>query len=100
MVTIRVGLPEDAAAIAHCHIVAWRDTYRPILAEEYLNNLSLETPAAKWATNLQQPQCHTFVAKSDLGELVGFINGGPERTGRSDYRGEIYSIYILKEWRG
>ena len=100
MVTIRVGLQEDAAAIARCHIAAWRDTYRPIVAEEYLNNLSLESHIAKWTTNLQPSKCHTFVAESDQGELIGFINGGPERTGRSDYRGEIYAIYVLKEWRG
>jgi len=100
VVTIRVGLQEDATAIARCHIAAWRDTYRPIVAEEYLNNLSPKSHIAKWTTNLQRSKCHTIVAESDQRELVGFINGGPERTGRSDYRGEIYAIYILKEWRG
>ncbi len=100
MTTIRAGQPDDAEAIARCHIAAWRDTYRPIVAEEYLNNLSLENHVAKWTTRLQQPDCFTFVAENAIGELVGFINGGRERTGRTDYRGEIYSIYILKDFRG
>ena len=100
MTTIRAARPEDAEAIARCHIAAWRDTCRPIVADEYLKNLSLETQTAKWIKNLQQPNCHTFVAETSRGELVGFINGGPERTGRTDYCGEIYAIYILKAWRG
>ncbi|HEV2968790.1 MAG TPA: GNAT family N-acetyltransferase [Pirellulales bacterium] len=99
MVTIRSAVEEDAEAIASCHIAAWRDTYRPIVAEEYLNNLSLETHTAKWTTKIQQPQCHTLVAAHEQVQVVGFINGGPERTGRTDFGGEIYSIYILKDWR-
>ena len=98
-VTIRVAVSGDAMEIARCHIVAWRDTYRPIIAEEYLNNLSLEEHTKKWFANLQQPQCHTFIAETDRRELIGFISGGLERTGRADYRGEIYAIYILKSWR-
>jgi L-amino acid N-acyltransferase YncA len=99
-VTIRVAVSDDAMEIARCHIAAWRDTYRPIVAEEYLNNLSFDEHTKKWVANLQQPRCHTFVAETDQGELIGFINGGPERTGRTDYRGEIYAIYILKTRRG
>jgi GNAT superfamily N-acetyltransferase len=98
-VTIRVAVSDDAMEIARCHIAAWRDTYRPVVAEEYLNDLSVEEHTKKWVANLQQPHCHTFVAETVPGELIGFVNGGPERTGRTDYRGEIYAIYILKAWR-
>src|SRR5260221_958015 len=98
-VTIRVAVSGDAMEIARCHIVAWRDTYRPIIAEEYLNKLSVEEHTKKWFANLQQPQCHTFIAETDRRELIGFINGGPERTGRTDYRGQLYAIYILNALR-
>jgi ribosomal protein S18 acetylase RimI-like enzyme len=100
MTILRAARPADAEAIARCHIAAWRDTYRPIVAEEYLNNLSLEDHVTKWIARLHQPDCPTFVAEIASGELVGFINGGRERTGRTDYRGEIFSIYILKGFRG
>lgn len=100
MVTIREAVSDDAAEIARCHIAAWRDTYHPIVADEYLNNLSFEEHTKKWITNLQQPRCRSFIAETVREELVGFINGGPERTGRTDYQGEIYAIYILKAWRG
>jgi GNAT superfamily N-acetyltransferase len=100
MTIIRTARPEDAEAIARCHIAAWRDTYKPVVAEEYLKSLSSETQTAKWANNLDQPSRATFVAENEQSEIVGFINGGPERTGRTDYRGEIYSVYILKDWRG
>jgi GNAT superfamily N-acetyltransferase len=97
---IRSAELDDAQAIARCHIAAWRDTYRPIIADEYLDNLSLDDHVAKWTKNLQQPGCHTFVAEHDQRGFVGFIHGGQERTRRTDFQGEIYAIYILKEIRG
>ena len=29
------------------------------------------------------------------GEIVGFVHGGPERTGNPLYTGELYAIYLL-----
>jgi ribosomal protein S18 acetylase RimI-like enzyme len=99
MTSIRFARPEDVAAIAHCHIAAWRDTYRPIVAEQYLSSLVPQDHVVEWAKRLQQPECHTLVAESSSHEIVGFVHGGPERTGRTDFCGEIYSIYILREFR-
>jgi len=97
--TIRLARFVDAAAIARCHVAAWRDTYRPLVADEYLNNLSLDDHIARWVNNLEPSAGHTFVAEHERGELIGFVRGGRERTGRADYRGEIYALYILKEFR-
>ena len=36
------------------------------------------------------------VAVSELGEIVGFADGGRERTRNSTYKGELYAIYILE----
>jgi GNAT superfamily N-acetyltransferase len=35
-----------------------------------------------------------MVAEQD-GQIVGFVSGGPERSGDSLYSGEVYAIYIL-----
>lgn len=100
MTAIRPAQLDDAQAIACCHVAAWRDTYRPIIADDYLDNLSLDDHVAKWTKSLQQPDCHMFVAENEQGGLVGFVHGGRERTGRMDFRGEIYAMYILKDFRG
>ncbi|HEX4145648.1 MAG TPA: GNAT family N-acetyltransferase [Pirellulales bacterium] len=100
MVSIRPPQLAEARAIARCHVAAWRDSYRPRIADEILNRPSLEADyTAKWNDRLRQPDGLIFVAESDRHELVGFIQGGRERTGRTDYEGEIYSIYVSSEHR-
>ena len=38
-----------------------------------------------------------YVAETNNGEIVGFSNGGIERTGNyPEYKGELYAIYILE----
>ena len=32
--------------------------------------------------------------------MIGFANGGPERDGRDDFRGELYGLYVLPSWHG
>lgn len=42
-----------------------------------------------------------FVAESSSGEIVGFSNGGKERTGNyPGYQGELYAIYVSERERG
>ena len=99
MLTIRSAQLEDAAAIARCHIAAWRDAYRPVLADEVLNNISLEDKAVQWREKLLLPNTRALIAEIPQIGIVGFLYGGPERTGRFDFRGEIYGVYLLKEYR-
>jgi GNAT superfamily N-acetyltransferase len=40
-----------------------------------------------------------FVADSGNG-LVGFSICGPERSGHTVYRGELYAIYVLEQYQG
>jgi ribosomal protein S18 acetylase RimI-like enzyme len=100
MISIRPPQPADARAIARCHVAAWRDSYRPLIAEATLSRPSVEDDyVRKWNDRLRQSDSIIFVAENDRGELLGFIQGGRERTGRTDYEGEIYSVYVLKECR-
>jgi ribosomal protein S18 acetylase RimI-like enzyme len=101
MISIRPPQPTDARAIARCHVAAWRDSYRPLIAEAILSRPSIEDDyVRKWNDRLRQPDSLIFIAEDGPSELLGFIQGGRERTGRTDYEGEIYSVYVLKEYRG
>lgn len=39
------------------------------------------------------------VAENDSGEIIGFANGGKERTGDRIYKGELHAIYILEAYQ-
>jgi GNAT superfamily N-acetyltransferase len=100
MISIRPPQLADARMIARCHVAAWRDSYRPQISETILSQPSVEEDyVAKWTGRLAEPNNRIFVAQHDSGELLGFILGGRERTGRTDYQGEVFSVYVLKEYR-
>lgn len=103
--SIRAADPEDAPAIARVHVDSWRTTYRGLLPDHVLANLSLEERQASWQQRIDAPalgRCSgfVFVAEDVTGRVVGFASGGPERENDSDFEGELYAIYLLKEHQG
>ena len=96
---IREAVPTDASAMARAHIRSTRTTYEGIMPVNYLANLSLQDRTTAWVHILtaDQPSSTNLVAKTDGGELVGFIGGGPEREGSNTYLGELYAIYLVEE---
>lgn len=96
---IRKAVLADAKGIAKVHIDSWRTTYTKIVPDEYLNKLSYESREQLWQDNI--PNGGVYVAETTNGEIVGFSSGGKERTGNyPEYAGELYAIYILKEYQG
>jgi GNAT superfamily N-acetyltransferase len=68
-----------------------------------LVNLSYERRANGWYQILNhapEDGNFTYVAEEEAGEVVGFANGGVERTGDSVYKGELMAIYILQNHQG
>lgn len=96
---IRKATPADARGIARVHVDSWRATYRNIVADSYLDGLTYEAREQLWNENLKDN--NNYVAEDDNGVIVGFANGGKERTGEyADLEGELYAIYILPEFLG
>ncbi|MDK7669328.1 GNAT family N-acetyltransferase [Cytobacillus oceanisediminis] len=96
---IRKAVLNDAKGIAKVHVDSWRTTYKNIISDEFLNNLSYQRREELWINNI--PKGNVFVAENDNGEIVGFSSGGIERSGKyKEYQGELSSIYILKEFQG
>ena len=40
-----------------------------------------------------------YVAEDQAGQIIGFADGGPERTSNPIYKGELYAIYILEAYQ-
>lgn len=96
---IRAAELSDAGGIAKVHVDSWRTTYKNIIPEEFLENLSYQSREELWINII--PKGIVFVAENDEGQIVGFSSGGKERSGDyKEYQGELSSIYILKEFQG
>ena len=93
-ITVREACPDDAGGMARVHVESWRTTYRGIVPDGYLAALSYERREEVWRRNLHSGWA--YVAENEAGEIVGFADGGPERTGNPVYRGELYAIYLLE----
>ncbi|WP_042224358.1 GNAT family N-acetyltransferase [Oceanobacillus manasiensis] len=96
---IRLAEQRDAQAIAKVHVDAWRTTYEGIIQNNYLNQLSYESMTSLWKYNIKTDQ--VYVAVNDQEEIIGFTTGGVKKTeGYHDFQGELYAVYILKEFQG
>ncbi len=81
MVTIREAVPADAPAIARVHVDVWRTTYRGIVPDDYPRTLPYKDRESMWTRVLTATDSQVvFVAEDEHGEVIGFANGGPERS--------------------
>jgi GNAT superfamily N-acetyltransferase len=98
---IRKAVLADAPALARVRVDSWRTTYRGLIPDAYLDELSYAQAESNWVSNLQSGgrQGHTLVAEAEKG-VVGFALGGIERDGRPGFAGEIYALYLLKAYQG
>lgn len=99
---IRKANPEDAPGIAKVHIDTWRSTYTSIIPSNYLDKLSYDQAENIWRERIASPTSMglIYVAENPEGDIVGFVTGGPERTEKSPFDGEIYAIYVLEAFQG
>ncbi len=100
-ITIRRARPGDARGIAEVHVAAWRETYRGLVPDAYLDGLSVDEREVMWR-RLEAPvsRSFAFVAIDGAGRIIGFASGGPRRDGPEEYAGELNAIYVLREAQG
>ena len=98
---IREAKMTDTASIAKVHIDSWRTTYVGIVSQDYLLSLSYEQRMNAWQAMLSDPSSLWFyyVVEDDNGNVIGFANGGPERSGNKIFSGELGAIYLLKSYQ-
>jgi L-amino acid N-acyltransferase YncA len=99
---IREAILTDAPGIARVHVDTWRSTYRGIVPDEFLANLSYEARERMWDTAITHANDSSFVyvAEDEQKRIVGFASGGTSQSGDRAYPGELYAIYVQKETQG
>jgi ribosomal protein S18 acetylase RimI-like enzyme len=101
---IREAKLQDAEAIAFIHVNTWQTTYRNILPEDYIKKLSYKKREHHWKNMLSlsteaKTDYFIYVAENAAQEIIGFVDGGLERSGESTDQGEIYALYILEAYQ-
>lgn len=94
---IRQAVLNDAQAIATVHVTSWRETYAGIIPASYLDRLDIAERKQIWTTAVERGQSVLVAVVDD--KVVGFANGGRNRDKDTPYAGELYAIYLLKDFQ-
>jgi GNAT superfamily N-acetyltransferase len=103
-VLVREAQVDDALGIAQAHVAGWQAGYAGLLPQEYLDALSVEQRAQRWATIIGAPpdtrSLATLVADAQ-GSLAGWATIGRSRDdGAGPATGELWGIYAHPAWWG
>ena len=105
--TIRAATPSDARGIGAVQVATWHATYRGIIADDFIDRLTVDDRERAWAHRLERPIPDTgaalsidrpliFVAEGSA-RILGFVCGGAIRDPEPGYDGELYALYVLPE---
>jgi ribosomal protein S18 acetylase RimI-like enzyme len=99
---LRTAALEDASELARIHVASWRESYRGIVPDSMLDDLSVGRRAEAWRGILRDPTTASdtvvFLVEEDR-KAVAFAACGIQRTEQlkaNGYDGEISAIYVLK----
>lgn len=80
---------------AYVHYKSWQETYTGLVSAEYLSKNTLER---------NQMTAHRFtdnVLVAKIGDkVIGFVSYGAYRGDDLPHHGEVFAIYVLKEYHG
>jgi GNAT superfamily N-acetyltransferase len=99
---IREAHQNDIAGIAKVRVDTWRATYKGIVPDDFIENLSYQSTAEGWQKAFwenRSPGVVLFVAENERKDIIGIAVCGPERGRDPVYQGEIYVLYVLPEFQ-
>jgi len=95
---IRPSQISDAHSMSCIYVQTWQDTYLSVVPFAYLYTMSVDQHERAFSKELESRRVFSFVAE-ELGRVVGFTTGGYERHGDAIYSGEIYTLYVMKNYQ-
>lgn len=97
---IRRAKLDDAQGIAKVHVNSWRTTYKDIIPNDFLDNLSVEQRTELWKKNLEREDNYVAIAENNEGQIIGFADAWKRETNVVENSGDLTSIYLLEEYQG
>jgi len=80
------------------YVQTWQDTYLGVVPFDYLYNMSVDRYEQAFLKELEGRQILSYVAEVK-GRVVGFTTGGFERHGDDIYGGEIFTLYVSRNYQ-
>jgi GNAT superfamily N-acetyltransferase len=99
-IVIRPARAGDADAIARVRVDSWRETYRGMIPQGYLDAMKLEQSRALWEKVLTagSTAVSVFVAERDA-EIVGFGSGNMLAEPKHGFDAELSAVYVRREFQ-
>lgn len=98
MMNVRKALSQDAEAILEVQNQGWLDTYESILGRDQVMAINQKRTVQEWSNIIASTTTRTFVIENKAAKVVGFSGCGSNREEMSGLPGEIYAIYVLKDY--
>ena len=96
-ITFREASIVDAFAVAEVHVQSWRESFAGIVPQSYLDKMSVENRAKAFENGFAVDFYKMFVAETQENGIVGFADFGKIRDNQSEFKAELYAIYLLRD---
>lgn len=99
---IRPATELDITAMAKVNVDTRKAMYGGFYPAHLLANMAYEKTEKTWHKMLwetpEPPGNFALVAENDARQIIGVLIGGPEKSGNTEYQGEIYVLYVLPKY--
>jgi len=99
---VRAGNLSDIPQLSQAYAESWKTTYEGMVPDPFVKGMTAQAAAKIFFDSLRPNDFSYFlhVAETPEGRIVGFADGGKERSHPEKGVGELYAIYLLKEFQG
>jgi len=89
---------EDVDQITRVHVDSWKTTYKGIVSQKFLDDLSYANRASMWKRMIERPsEAQTTIVATVDERVVGFVDVGRTREADLPFKGELMAIYLVLE---
>jgi len=99
-ITIRRVEEWDLPAVGNLLVDTWRSTFRGLLPDHFLDQMSPAHQSERVRRMMIQPSCACVVAVDPNQEIVGYASGGENRGQEIASKFELYAVYVRPEHQG
>lgn len=100
MVLIREARISDAGGMGKVNVASWQTSYRGIINERFLQQLTVESKKKKWEMIIQADDSTILVAVDTDDHVVGYITISTKESVASTGTDQVTALYLLKDWQG
>lgn len=98
---IRPATIADVEPVARVFTASWQSTYEGLMPPSFLSGMSYESALNVFTQSFQSKDFSysVQVAVTEGGDIIGFADAGLERSHPEKGIGELYGLYLLKDYQ-